>query len=66
MNQVLYNSSTFGKEPVQCWQGKSMEKLAIEKFENETNLKVNNCGLLIDSTLPYLGASTGKYILFYL
>ena len=64
--ELLYNSSTLGKEPVQCRYGKSMEKLAIEKFENETNLKVNKCGLFIDNTLPYLGASPGINILFYL
>ena len=64
--ELFYNSSTLGKEPVQCRYGKSMEKLAIEKFENETNLKVNKCGLFIDNTLPYLGASPGINILFYL
>ncbi|CAI6344572.1 unnamed protein product [Macrosiphum euphorbiae] len=58
--ELFYNSSTLGKEPdepVQCSYGKSMEKLGIEKFENETNFKVNKCGLFIDNTLPYLGAS---------
>ncbi|KAL4083125.1 hypothetical protein QTP88_028455 [Uroleucon formosanum] len=56
--ELLYNSSTFNsKEPVQCRYGKSMEKLAIEKFEEVTNLKVNHCGLFIDNMLPYLGAS---------
>jgi len=37
-----------------------MEKLAIEKFEEVTNLKVNHCGLFIDNILPYLGASPGR------
>lgn len=59
--ELLYNSSTFNsKEPVQCRYGKSMEKLAIEKFEEVTNLKVNHCGLFIDNMLPYLGASPGR------
>lgn len=60
--ELLYSSSTLNsKEPVQCRYGKSMEKKAIEKFENETNLKVNNCGLFIDNIFPYLGASPGIY-----
>lgn len=59
--ELLYNSSTFNsKEPVQCRYGKSMEKLAIEKFEEVTNLKVNHCGLSIDNIVPYLGASPGR------
>lgn len=59
--ELLYNSSTFNsKESVQCRYRKSMEKLAIEKFEKVTNLKVNHCGLFIDNILPYLGASPGR------
>lgn len=58
--ELLYNSfSLHGKESVQCRYGKSVEKLAIEKFEKETNFKVNHCGLFVDNILPYIGASPG-------
>jgi len=59
--ELLYNSSTFNsKEPVQCRYRKCIEKLAIEKFEEVTNLKVNHCGLFIDNISPYLGVSPGR------
>lgn len=54
VKNLLYNS--FQENIATKW-GKDHEEDAVLESQNHTNLKVMKCGLFIDETYPFLGAS---------
>jgi hypothetical protein len=46
-----------------CMYGLETEALARERVEKLRNITINDCGFMIDSTIPYLGCSSDGTII---